>query len=159
MAIRLIALDRCPGVRPIGVGEVSRTIMSKAILSIMRSDIQNTHSLQLCVGQKSGCGAAIHALDALFDEGTTEGILLVDASNVLNNLNRQATLMNGQKLYPVFAAALVNTYWLEPSLFIDGETILSRQGTTQVAMAMYANGILPLILHLLYSILLTDLVC
>jgi hypothetical protein len=151
-ASRLIALDKCPGVRPIGVGEVSRRIMSKAILSIIRSDIQNTVGAhQLCVGQKSGCEAAIHALDALFDEDTTEGVLLIDASNAFNSLNRQATLMNVQKLCPVFAAALVNTYRLEPSLFIDGEIILSREGTTQgdpLAMAMYAIGILPLILHL-----------
>ena len=79
-----------------------------------------------------------------------EGVLLIDASNAFNSLNRQATLMNVQKLCPVFAAALVNTYRLEPSLFIDGEIILSREGTTRgdpLAMAMYAIGILPLILH------------
>ena len=151
-ANRLIALDKCPGVRPIGIGEVSRRIMSRAILSVIREDIQAAvGSHQLCVGQPSGCEAAIHALNELFEQDTTEGILLVDASNAFNSLNRTATLMNVQSVCPAFAAVLVNTYRSEPSLFIDGETIPSREGTTQgdpLAMAMYAIGILPLILHL-----------
>ena len=37
---RLIALDKCPGIRPIGVGETVRRIISKAILSIIGPDIQ-----------------------------------------------------------------------------------------------------------------------
>ena len=49
---------------------------------------------QLCVGQKSGCKAAVHALDDIFDEDSTDGVLLVDASNAFNCLNRKAALVN-----------------------------------------------------------------
>ena len=41
-----------------------------------------------------------------------------------------------------------NCYRLDVPLLIDGEVILSSEGTTQgdpLAMAIYANGILPLI--------------
>ena len=48
----LIALDKCPGVRPIGFGEVPRRIMSKAILHVVKPDIMETiRSSQLCIGQ------------------------------------------------------------------------------------------------------------
>ena len=51
-ACRLIALNKNPGVRPIGICEVVRRIISKAILPITRGDIQDTAgSLQLCAGQ------------------------------------------------------------------------------------------------------------
>ena len=40
VACRLIPLNKCPGVRPIGVGEVPRLIISKAILRLFRQDIQ-----------------------------------------------------------------------------------------------------------------------
>ena len=78
------------------------------------------------------------------------GILLIDLSNAFNNLNCQATLLNVQNICPVLAAILVNTYRLEPLLFIDAETIQSKEGTTQgdpLAMSMYAISI-PLILQL-----------
>ena len=38
---RLISLDKSPGVRPIGVGEVLRRIIGKAILTVLKSDILN----------------------------------------------------------------------------------------------------------------------
>ena len=51
LASHLIALDKNPGVHPIGVGETSRHIMSKAVLSIMNFDIQEaTGAFQLCAG-------------------------------------------------------------------------------------------------------------
>ena len=41
VAFRLISLDKSPGVRPIGVGEVLRRIIGKAILTVLKSDILN----------------------------------------------------------------------------------------------------------------------
>ena len=45
VACRLIALDKCPGVRPIGIGETARRIIGKAIASIVTEDIQEVVGL------------------------------------------------------------------------------------------------------------------
>ena len=34
----LITLDKCPGVRPIGIGDTARCIITRAIFSITRGD-------------------------------------------------------------------------------------------------------------------------
>ena len=39
LACRLIALDKNPGVRPIGIGETSHCIISKAILFMVKTEI------------------------------------------------------------------------------------------------------------------------
>ena len=78
-------------------------------------------------------------------------MLLIDASNAFNNLNRRATLVNVQLICPAFANVLINTYRADPALYIDGETIFSSEGTTQgdpLTIATYAINILPLILCL-----------
>ena len=55
LTCRLIALDKNPGVRLIGICEVPRQIISKAILFILKNDIQDAvGSLQLCGGQVAG---------------------------------------------------------------------------------------------------------
>ena len=62
-ACRVIALTKNPGVRPIGVAEVLRRIISKAVLSVIGQDIKEAAgSVQLCVGQVSGCEAGVHAM-------------------------------------------------------------------------------------------------
>lgn len=148
-ASRLIALDKCPGVLPIGVGETSRRIIGKAILAVIKHDILETAgALQLCAGQEASSEAAIHAMRSVFHDDQSEAVLLVDATNAFNSLNRQAALRNIHYLCPPLATVLTNTYREDIELFIDGETLLSCEGTTQgdpLAMAMYAIGILPLI--------------
>ena len=85
---RLIALDKCLVVRPIGIGEKAYRILGKAILAVMGGDIQETAGTQqLCAGQKAGCEAAIHATRQISEDANTQAVLLA-----FNNLNCQTAL-------------------------------------------------------------------
>ena len=126
---RLIALDKNPGVRLIGIGETSRRIISKAILSVLKQDILNTSGcLQLCAGQRGGCEAAVHAMREIFNDSHSKGVLLIDASNAFNSLNCRSALLNMFDLCHPFATVLTNIYRIASNLFIDGTSILSRVG-------------------------------
>uniref|UniRef100_A0A1X7TIP9 Reverse transcriptase domain-containing protein n=1 Tax=Amphimedon queenslandica TaxID=400682 RepID=A0A1X7TIP9_AMPQE len=103
LAGRLIAIDKLPGVRPIGIGEVVRRIIGKAVLSVVGRDIlEVTGSDQLCAGQPGGCEAAVHAVRSIFDSMQCEAVLLVDASNAFNALNRNrlASLLSERQSKP-----------------------------------------------------------
>eukprot|EP00731_Ephydatia_muelleri_P001462 Em0001g1462a len=149
LACRLVALDKNPGVRPIGIGEAARRIIAKAILHVTREDIQQAAgSLQLCAGQMARAEAAIHGTNLAFHDQDSDAVLLVDAINAFNLLNRQAALHNIRYLCPSIATVIINTYREPTDLFVDGNSILSQEGTTQgdpLAMPMYALAILPLI--------------
>ena len=149
VACRLIALDKCPGVRPIGIGETARRIIGKTIAAAISDDVQDAAGpLQVCAGHLSGCEAAVRAMRQVFEAPDTDAVILVDASNAFNSLNRQAALRNIHQLCPSLSKVLTNTYREDVELFIDGEVLLSQEGTTQgdpLAMAMYAIAITPLI--------------
>ena len=84
----------------------------------------------------------------IYEDEETEAILLVDAENAFNKLNRRAAIHNIKQICPSFHRYLANTYQLPARLIIsgqDGQTddILSEEGSTQgdvPAMAMYAIG-------------------
>ena len=62
-ACHLIALNKCPGVCPIGVAKVVRRLLGKAIPSLAGTDVQHAAgAIQLCAGQEAGCEAAIHEI-------------------------------------------------------------------------------------------------
>ena len=63
LASRLIALDKLPGVRPIGVGEVVRRLMGRIVLNVVGQDVlEVTGCDQLCAGLPGGCEAAVHSV-------------------------------------------------------------------------------------------------
>ena len=114
VASRLIPLDKGEGaVRPIGVGEVIRRICGKCVMMVAKKQVvKGSGSLQLCAGQKSRSEAAIHAMHAVFEADDTDAVLLIDASNALNALNRAAALHNIRVLCPVIVAYAISTYHL-----------------------------------------------
>ena len=152
LAGRMVALDKNPGVRPIGVGEVLRRIVSKAVTTTLNADIQRAAgNLQTCSGLQSGIEAAIHSMRKTFEDDSSEAILLVDADNAFNRLNRKVTLKNIQVICPAFYRFVHNSYQTPVKLFLSGsktgEFIWSKEGATQgdpAAMAMYALGIRPM---------------
>ena len=85
--------------KPIGICETVPRIITKAVLHIIKYDLQEaTGCQQLCAGQVSGIEAAFHAMKSSFENDDSEAVLLVDVSNALNSLNRQVALHNARHL-------------------------------------------------------------
>ena len=118
-----------------------------------KKDVQTAAgSIQLCAGQEAGCEAAIHGISKLFQADETDALLLVDADNAFNRLNRKVALWNIQYTCPPLSTILINCYRTPSRLFVSGGMELSsEEGTTQgdpLAMAMYALAVIPLIQQL-----------
>jgi hypothetical protein len=160
MAGRLVALDKCPGVRPIGIGETWRRLAAKATLQVAGSDAKELCGIhQLCAGLEAGIEGAIHAIDELwkqFDAEEEWGFLLIDAANAFNELNRTAMLWTIRHEWPAGARFAFNCYRHWATLVIRGKqgtcvVIFSKEGVTQgdpLSMFGYGIGVLPLIRRL-----------
>ena len=150
LSCRLVPLNKNPGVRPIGVGEVMRRVIGKAILKVVKKDVMAAAGpLQVCSGIPSGGEAAVHAVRDTFEQTEAEGVLLIDAINAFNSLNRKVALLNMKFVCPALETILVNCYQSPVRLFVSGGgEILSKEGTTQgdpLGMAMFALSMVPLI--------------
>eukprot|EP00794_Sanderia_malayensis_P018637 gene18637-biopygen15703 len=150
LACKLIPLDKNPGLRPIGVGEVLRRIIAKAVIRTFRSEIMDSAgNFQLCAGQRAGCEAAVHAMKEIFEDDECEAVLLVDADNAFNRINRKVMLHNIRIVCPIIATYVINIYHQNARLFVMGGTeVSSQEGTTQgdpAAMPVYALATVPLL--------------
>ena len=144
-ACRLIPLNKNPGIRPIGIGEVLRRIIGKSISWVLRDEIQEAAGpLQVDTGLNAGAEAAIHAMRTIFAQDSTEAVILIDASNAFNSLNRRVALHNIQITCPPFSTIMINTYRQPSRMVVLGASdIFSAEGTTQgdnLAMPFYALG-------------------
>ena len=89
------------------------------------------------------------------EDDQSDGILLIDADNAFNRVNRATALWNVQFTCPAMKHILINFYRSPSWIYMKGEggccKLQSREGTTQgcpLAMAMYAIALSPLLKHL-----------
>ena len=85
----------------------------------------------------------------MLNKESTEAVLMVDASNAFNAINREAFLHNTKILCPSISTYVNNCNSSPKDLYIQGgRSTKSEEGTTQgdsTAMAIYALGITPLL--------------
>ena len=78
VACRLIPLDKHPGVHPIGIGDVPRQIVAKAILHVLGEDIVSAAGpLQTCAGHAAGSEATVHAMREMFKDSSVKLLSLL----------------------------------------------------------------------------------
>ena len=123
VACRLISLNKNPGLRPIGVGEVFWRISGKVVMMIDKQDVMKTAgSLQVCAGQETGAETAIQAVHDILKDHTTEAVLLIDTENAFNAINMKAMVHNISVICPIIHTYISSCYNMPARLFIIGGT-------------------------------------
>ena len=90
---------------------IIRRVVVKTAAWSFKGDIKEAAGpLQTCAGHGAGAKAAIHAMATLFESDDTEGVLLVDADNAFNRLNRKVALHNISLQCPIVSRYVINCY-------------------------------------------------
>ena len=72
-----------------------RRIIGKTTALFLKEEVKSAAGpLQVCTGHSAGAEAAIHTMSQVFDEEETDGILLIDATNAFNQMNRAVAMHN-----------------------------------------------------------------
>ena len=118
-------------------------------MSVLKKEVVSwAGSIQVCAGQDAGSEALIRATEKFFKEESTEAVLLIDAENAFNSINRKVFLRNISILCPPLSLFVTNCYATSAWLFvIIGSEIKPNEGTIggdPVGIEIYALGITPL---------------
>eukprot|EP00957_Ditylum_brightwellii_P162339 12360815-Ditylum_brightwellii.AAC.2 len=63
MACCLVALDKCPGTRPVGIGEILQCLIAKMVIQATGAKTKlPCKNLQLCTGLEAGIKGAVHVV-------------------------------------------------------------------------------------------------
>ena len=161
IACRLIPLNENPGLSPINAGEVLRRIAGKVVMKILKKDVMHAPgSLQLCAGQEAGAKAVIRAMTDIYNDKHSEAVLLVDAENLFNSINRNVMIHNVSVVCPAISTYVSNCYQSAARLFvIGGKEVSLKEVTTQsdpTSMGTHALGMTPLLPFLHEFILINE---
>ena len=119
----------------------------------MKDNIQEAAGpLQTATRLKNAAEAAIHSMQEIFANKQTDTVILVDAKNTFNSLNRNVALHNIKIACPPFNTIIINIYRHSSKLIVfEAKDILSEEGKTQgdnLVMSFYALSLAPLLRRL-----------
>ena len=110
----LMALDKCPGICPIGIGEIWRRILAKCVLKVDGANAKDAcGNTQMCANLEAGIEGAVHAAQALFAKKEDQeewGFLLIDTANTFNASNHIACLWTVRHRWPSGARFSLNCH-------------------------------------------------
>jgi hypothetical protein len=153
-ARRLVALDKCPNIWPVRIGESWNCLTAKCVLFVTsEQEAKETWGVdQLCAGLKAGIAGVIHVMCLLWETHSVEeewGFLLVDAKNAFNEGNQTVMCWTVHHLWPSGDQFMLNCYrhWLTLVIRLANDTALfllfSKEGTTQgKTISMVVFGLL-----------------
>ena len=158
---RGLAIDKFPGVRPIGIGHIERRFEAKCLIRVAGLEATEAAGVdQLSAGLPAGIEGAIHAAhQAWIDQANAPdfGFLCLDARNAFNEVDRTSMLWTVRHLWPSGARFTFNHYkhWstviLHDSFAANTISLYSATGVTQgcpLAMLIYGLTLLPFIRRL-----------
>ena len=122
-----MALDKMPGIRPIGIGELWRRLFCKICMAVCANEATDAcGNLNLCGGLGAGIEGGVHVAKQIWKQHKDEeeyGFTLVDARNAFNKLNRTAMLWTARHLWPSGSRFAFNIYRHFGTLCIRGRKV------------------------------------
>ena len=98
-----------------------RIIIRKAVVSAIKQDaILSAEPLKLYVSHESGCEAALHAMNLMFNDENTDSVLLIDAENAFSFVNKKSFTQSIETIGSVINTFVSSCCSSSSRLFIIG---------------------------------------
>ena len=98
-----------------------------------------SEDIQVCAGHSEAAETAIHTMSQVFDEEETDGILLIDATNAFNQMNRAVAMHSVQITCPIMSKYVINTYRSPSRLFVCGGGRYYSGWPTSYALVLFQH--------------------
>ena len=122
LASRLLAVNKMPGIRPLGCGEIWHHLFAKVLLMVAMLEAEiECGTNQLWGGLRLGIEGGIQAMKTAWTQMKEEeemGFLLIDARNAFNEGNRTKMLWTIRHLWSMGARFTYNCYRNHSQLYL-----------------------------------------
>ena len=112
LAARGLALDKQPGVRPLGILHSEFRLEANTLILVTGEDVELLLGAEnLCGGLRAGLEGGFHAMwKRSKEDPEVEAVFFMNAANAFNRLNQEQALAEVKKSWPRAARFIFNAY-------------------------------------------------